>query len=269
MQYIQKSGWGAGGYDYEWASARSWTSHYNVLRNANHVINRSKEMEMEFQQGVAYVIRAFKFGFIADSWGPAPYTKALNAAAGTQEDYFPEYDNEETIYRGIIDELKLANTLLSKPRAQYTGISASSDVLYGGSPEQWRRFANSLMLRYYMRVSEKMPSFAQNGIEEIISNPAEYPIFESNVDDAAMDYIGASRENSWPVSVAFDASRSGFERIQLAAGLRDVLQENNDSRLSVWFNPVRVQIQVSEDYPEGDIVVDGVRYLRPDYIESK
>jgi hypothetical protein len=70
---------------------------------------------MEFQQGVGYVIRAFNFGYIADSWGPAPYAKALNAPAGSQEDYFPPFDSQEDIYKGIIEELKTANTLLSKP----------------------------------------------------------------------------------------------------------------------------------------------------------
>ena len=268
MQYIQKSGWGAGGYDYEWTTAKGWSGRYNVLRNANHLISRSEQMGMEFHQGVGYVVRAWTFGYIADSWGPAPYTYALNATGGDQTDYFPPYDDEETIYRGIIEELKNANTLLSKPRGQYEGISASADVLYNGDPALWRKFANSLMLRYYMRLSDKLPTFAQNGIEEIMGNPSQFPIFTSNSDEAAMNYVGASRENSWPVSVAFDASRSGFERIQMCAGIRDALQEHNDPRMAVWFNPVRVQIQVSEDYPEGDVVVDGVRYLRPDHMAA-
>jgi hypothetical protein len=134
---------------------------------------------------------------------------------------------------------------------------------------KWRKFANSLMLRYYMRLSVKLPAYAKAGIEEILSNPAQYPIFASNADDATMAYVGASRENSWPVAVRFDASESGFDRIQLAAGLRDVLMEYNDPRLGIWFNPVRVQLVVSNEHAEGDIQIGDKRYLREDHMAAQ
>ena len=74
---------------------------------------------MEFQQGLALVLRAWNFAKIADAWGDAPYTAALNAINGEQEDLFPVFDSQETIYRGIIEELKEANTLLSKSKSAY------------------------------------------------------------------------------------------------------------------------------------------------------
>ena len=132
---------------------------------------------MEFQMGVAAVIRAFNFGVIADKWGDAPYTAALNAPNGEQEDLFPVFDSQETIYKGTIEELKAANTLLSKSAGSYKGIDPNVDLLYGGDPAKWRKMANSLMLRYYMRVSTKLPSYAKAGIEEIASNAGQYPIF--------------------------------------------------------------------------------------------
>ena len=89
-------------------------AHYGNLRNAKHLYERAEEEGMEFQQGLAMVIRAFNFGIIADTWGDAPYTAALNAPNGEQEDLFPVFDSQETIYKGIIEELKTASTLLSK-----------------------------------------------------------------------------------------------------------------------------------------------------------
>ena len=268
MQYVQKSGWGNELNKYDWDGAREWTGQYDNLRNAKHLYERSVEEGMEFQQGLALVIRAFNFGYIADSWGDAPYTAALNAANGEQEDLFPVFDSQETIYKGIIEELKQANTLLSKPLGEYTGINPGADVIYNGDPAKWRKLANSLMLRYYMRLSVKLPAYAKAGIEEIVSNPNQYPIFTSNDDDAAMSFIGSSDSDAWPANTTFDASESNFNRIQLCAGFRDVLVGYNDPRIAVWFNKAKVQIKVSTEHAEDDIVVDGVRYLRPEYMAA-
>lgn len=267
MQYIQKSGWSGETNKYDWDSEKSWSTWYANLRNSNHLLTRAEEEGMEFQQGVAIVMRAFNFGYIADSWGDAPYENALNADNGEQEDLFPVFDSQETLYKGIIEELKNANSLLSKDLSEYSGVNSDADLLYAGSPENWQKLANSLMLRYYMRISDKLPSYAKEGIEEIVANPSEYPIFTSNDDDAAMDFPGTSSSDSWPASTEYDASESGFNRIQLCAGFRDVLVDLDDPRLPVWFNKVDIQIKVSTDVEE-DEVIDGVRYLNPTYMEN-
>ena len=270
MQYVQKSGWGNELNKYAWNSDQDWSGNYDILRNAKHLYDRSVEEGMEFHQGLALVVRASVFGMIADVWGDAPYTKALNAPNGAQEDLFPVFDTQETIYKGIIEELKKANTLLSKPASEYKEISASADVLYGGNPGKWRKLANTLMLRYYMRLSVKLPDYAKAGIAEIMSKPNEYPIFSAIDDDATMPFVGSSNADSWYANVTYSGNGgSDFTRIQLCAGFRDVLVGYKDPRLDVWFNPVKTQIQVSTDHPENDIIVGGVRYLRPEYLVEK
>jgi len=218
---------------------------------------------------LALVLRAWNFGHVADCWGDAPYSAALNASAGGQENFFPVYDPQEDIYKGIIAELKEANTLLSKTPDAYVGINAGADIMYKGSPLKWRKMANSLMLRYYMRVSTKLPSYAKAGIEEIISNPGTYPIFTSNDDDATMGYVGSSASDSWPSNLVNDqdATATGFSRIQMAAGFRDVLMDLNDPRIGVWFKKVVIPIKVSDEYGN-DVVIDGIRYLHPDFMAA-
>lgn len=269
MQYVQKSGWGSGLNNFDWISERSWESYYSNLRNIKLLQERSVAEGYEFHEGISLILRAFVFGYIADGWGDAPYTAAVNAPAGEQGDLFPEFDSQETIYQGIIEDLKKANTLLSKSPNDYAGIIADADLIYGGDPVKWRKLANSLMLRYYLRVSSKLSDFSRSGIEEIASNSNTYPVFTSNDDDATMGYIGSSNSDSWPANTTFDSSESGFSRIQLGAGLRDVLVELNDPRIAVWFNKVAVPIKVSGKYaPENDVRADGVRYLTPAYVAA-
>lgn len=267
MQYVQKSGWGSELNKFDWNQERDWNTWYSNLRDARYLYERAEEEGMEFHQGVALIMRAFNFGFIADTWGAAPYTAALNAPNGEQEDLFPVFDSQEAIYKGIIEELKTANTLLSKSLGEYEGISSEADLIYNGDPKKWQKMANSLRLRYYMRLSAKLPDFAKAGIEEIMGNTATYPIFTSVEDDATMAFVGSSSEDSWPAAVAFDASESNFDRIQLAAGFRDVLVELDDPRIGVWFNKVRIPIKVSDQYGD-DEIVDGVRYISPDYMAA-
>ena len=269
MQYVQKSGWGDGLNKYNWTGERGWSGQFNNLRDANHLRDRAEEEGMEFQQGLAIVMRAFNYIYIADSWGDAPFTDALNGISGEQENLFPEFDSQELIYTSIIDELKVANTLLSKPAGTYKGIDSSVDLIYGGDPAKWRKMANSLMLRYYMRLSTKLPSYAQAGIEDIVGSPGTYPIFISEDDDATMGFEGTYDTDAWPASTAFDASESNFNRVQLCAGFRDVLVEYNDPRLAVWFDPAVTKITVSTaQAPEEDIIVDGVRYILPSYMAA-
>ncbi|MEA3479212.1 MAG: SusD/RagB family nutrient-binding outer membrane lipoprotein, partial [Bacteroidota bacterium] len=265
MQYIQFSGWGSSRNKYDWVGEAGWGGTFGNLRNIQHMYDRSVEEGMEFHQGVALVLRAFNFAYIADWWGDAPYTEALKGSEGEQENLFPVFDTQETIYRGIIEELKTANTLLSKSVGEYKGINADADVIYGGDPEKWRKMANSLMLRYYMRVSSKLSDYAKTGIEEIIDNSLTYPIFASNDDDATMGYPGTSGDDAWPNAIAFDATESDFNRVQLCAGFRDVLIERNDPRIDVWFDKAVIPIKVSTaQSPAADIIVDGIRYIHPD-----
>lgn len=270
MQYVQKSGWSSGLNNFDWISESSWSGYYNNLRNIQHLYDRSEQEGMEFQQGLAKVLMAFNFGLITDGWGDAPYTAALNAANGEQTDLFPAFDTQETIYKGIIEDLKMANDLLSKSNDAYTGINKDADLIYNGNPLKWRKFANSLALRYYMRVSTKLPEYAKAGIEQIMNDQTRYPVFSSNDDDATMAFIGSSGSDSWPANTTFDNSQSNFSRIQLGAGFRDVLVGLKDPRIAVWFNKVKVPIKISTKYaPENDIKVDDVRYLLPTFVESQ
>ncbi|MFP3472493.1 SusD/RagB family nutrient-binding outer membrane lipoprotein, partial [Micrococcus sp. SIMBA_144] len=81
---------------------------------------------------------------------------------------------QESIYRGILDELEMANQLLSKPQSAYNSSVESADVYFNGDPSKWQKMANSLRLRFYMRLSEKLPDFAKQGIETILADPATY-----------------------------------------------------------------------------------------------
>lgn len=171
MQHTQYDGWSGGHNDYDWDNQdQSWRGYYGILRNIYEFYNKAVDGEYEFHQGVALIMKAYTFGYITDLWGDAPYTDAIKAEDGPG--YFkPAYDAQKDIYLAILDDLETANTLLSKGSSAYSDISSTQDILYKGDVSKWRKFANSLALRYYMRLSAKEPGIAEDGIRKITSDP--------------------------------------------------------------------------------------------------
>ena len=267
VQHTQKDAWFNGHNDYDWGGDQSWTGYYDQLRNNDLVYQRAVALNMEFQQGVALVMKSMLFGLITDLWGDAPYTNALKGEQGGADNIAPKYDDQQTIYTGILADLDKASTLLSKPKAAYSSILESADLYYGGDPTKWQRLANSLKLRYLMRISAKLPDVAKAGIEKIVANPAQYPIIDDASADATMAFVGNNSGDAWPSNAVFDVSGSNYRRIKMSSTLLKPMQATNDPRLAVWAKKVEIPLKVDATLPAGtDKIINGVRNLSPDKV---
>ena len=267
MQHTQKNGWAGGHNNYDWAN-QSWEGYYNILRDNNVMYERAVALDFPFHQGVALVMRAVNFGMVTDLWGDAPYSKALNAEAGGNENLLPAFDAQDAIYQGILADLEQANTLLTIDKSAVDDENIyDTDVIYGGDPQQWQMLANSLRMRYYLRISSKDAATAQAGTEAIVSNSDQYPLITSPENDATMSYIGDSQADSWPSNSVFDLGGSQYTRIEMCETLVDQLQTLNDPRIAVWAEKVEIPLVVDETLdPETNTIIDGVRYIHPSQI---
>ncbi|MGV3557055.1 SusD/RagB family nutrient-binding outer membrane lipoprotein [Larkinella arboricola] len=270
MQHTQKDGWSGAHNDYEWGGSQSWSEYYDILRNNQYVYDRAVALNFELHQGIALVMKSMLFGLVTDLWGDAPYSQALKGELGGAENTFPVFDTQEAIYTGILADLEKANTLLSKAKSAYNSNAESADVYYKGDPAKWRKLANSLALRYYMRISSKKPDVAKAGIEKIVANAAQYPIITASADDAAMPFAGNSNADSWPANTTYDATESNYRRLKMADTFVKALLAINDPRLAVWANKVQIPLVVDATLPaKTDKIVDGKRYLSPDQVAGK
>jgi hypothetical protein len=231
-QHMQEDGWYTGYNHYVW-TPENWGNWYGALRTNQLIIERSEALGWKFHQGIGLTMRAFIFGTITDLWGDAPYTEALKGGLGASPVTHPKYDSQETIYLGIIEDLKKASALFAERNT--TGLTATYDVYYGGNAEKWHRFTNTLLLRYYMRLSEKLPQVARQGIESVYQSGV---FIQSAADDAKHGWLGTDANNSWPTAGGFTSDDSGFRRRKPCSTLLDVLLVNNDPRTKVWFQPV-------------------------------
>ena len=234
VQHTQKDGWFGGHNQYDW-TPNDWSGYYNLLRNNDFLYKRAVALDFKFHQGVALTMKAFLFGNVTDLWGDAPYTDALKGDI-SNDFILPKYDSQEVIYKGIIEDLKTASALFASKDA--TGYLTGYDVYYAGDPAKWQKFANSLLLRYYMRISAKLPDVAKAGIESIYSSGI---YIKAASEDAVMDYVGGTSGNSWPGAAEFEADPSEYRRRKPGKLLMDKLLSVEDPRMTVWFAPVYVR----------------------------
>lgn len=229
MQHIQHDGWFGSYNQYQWGPA-DWNGYYDMLRN-NEFLQKS---DSPFHKAVALTMKSHIFGMITDLWGDAPYVEALQGSKGILK---PEFDSQEVIYKGILEDLKAAAAIFAT--GDNSGYLTGYDTYYGGDTHKWHQFANSLLLRYSMRLSDKLPDLAKAGIEQVyqsgiyITDPA---------DDASISFVGTVSSNSWPFNYQVDQTgQSEFRRKKPGQTLVSQLMATQDPRLEVWFAPVHVQ----------------------------
>jgi hypothetical protein len=104
------------------------------------------------QIALAKVMQSWAFMSMTDFWGDIPYSEALQGVANLN----PKYDEQEQIYRGIVATLVEAGDMISSGDAGVEG-----DIIFNGDMALVRKFANSLILRAGIRVSDASPSLGE------------------------------------------------------------------------------------------------------------
>src|SRR5690606_15561931 len=125
----------------------------------------------------------------------------------------------------------------------------------------WQKLANSLRLRYLMRISNK------KDVSSEFAQVSQQPILSSNDDNAYMNYTGSNDVTAWPNNAEIDDSGSKYRQTTPAGHLAETKRERNDPRMDIWFTRVEIPTQPSTTIPNNTIV-DGIRYFHPDTIEA-
>ncbi|MEN0055648.1 MAG: SusD/RagB family nutrient-binding outer membrane lipoprotein [Mucilaginibacter sp.] len=251
MQQTQEDGWSGGYNDFGWQSSShdgTWKSLYQNLSDSKEMMRKANEANNDFFRAASLIMTAYNFGHIADFWGDAPYSEALRNDDGIMN---PKYDAQFNIYKGILDDLEQANALLSKAPGSYNTINNGQDVLYSGDITKWRRFANSLSIRYNLRLSAKDQSFARDNITRILGAPDKYPLITAAADEAAFAYTGNNPSSSWPTNIVGNTDLSSeYHRRKMCSTLVEEMRKHNDPRLGVWANKVETPLHLDESKPE-------------------
>ena len=162
--------------------AYPWNRYYQIsIKNLVDAIHRTGDMPNT--NAALRIHRAYMMAVLSDIYGDIPCTEAgMSFIDGNAT---PKYDTQEEVYDFIFSELKACAAQLG------TGTDAiSGDVTsLGGDPEAWKRYANTLRLRYAMRISDVAPERARTEFESALN--ADGGIISSADEDAYIKYIDA------------------------------------------------------------------------------
>ncbi len=97
---------------------------------------------------IAKIQKAFYMQYMVDLYGDVPYSEAFKET----ENITPKYDDDVTVYQGLVQELNDAIGLINTSNPGLA-VKASSDPIFKGDMSKWKRFANTILLRFAVRMS--------------------------------------------------------------------------------------------------------------------
>jgi len=213
--------------DYSW-TAGSFDS-YNVLRQVMQMDSLAVESGQSQYRGLTKFFRALLFSQMTEVFGDIPYSQALNAVSGN---FKPEYDSQETIYRGLLNELEEANALLDNSKGKING-----DIIYNGEASQWKKLVNAFRLRLLIHLSKKEANTNLNiksQFQSIITDAAKYPLFTGNGDNAQLVFNASATDNYYPDFGYLSLATA----VSMEKGFIKILKDRKDPRLFAFAEPV-------------------------------
>ena len=208
-----------------------WDQYYSVgIKNLVDAIANSSELPN--LNAALRIHRVYLMSVLTDTYGDVPCKEAgLGYIEGKSN---PVYDTQEDIYNFFFEELAACIAQLGTGSDRISGdvTSMSGDIT------RWKKYANSLRMRFAMRVSDVNPVLAQVEFEKAIADEAGYIAAAS--EDAYVKYIDGpftlydgSRELDFRVNAlgeilyGQDATSPSF----VCSTFFNMMQDNNDPRL--------------------------------------
>ncbi|QLG45224.1 SusD/RagB family nutrient-binding outer membrane lipoprotein [Costertonia aggregata] len=203
-----------------------WPIFYKNLRDNEIILNLSQETPaFAVYEGPARILKAYMAAALTDLFGDVPYSEAFKGDSGTVT---PVYDTQESIYMGedgILDNLEKGIGAIEN----YEGtITLEGDILFSGDLDGWLKFANSLRIKYLMRISDKMDVAPQ--LQAIVT---EANFIDENSENAAFDFTDGEPNN-------FRLARlrvGDFNNFVLSETMEDILTALEDNRIATLFRP--------------------------------
>ena len=237
---------------YNWATPSNWSANqdfarYNitanffsdifensytgVLKNLTYVENYTDPtgvIDYSNYKGISTILKAYQYQLLVDLYGDVPYTEANLRRENTT----PAYDKAEDIYKDNIKKLTEVVTMLSNA-PENAENPAAQDVIFKGDMIKWQQFANTLKLRYLLRLSNTgQDTFIKQGIQEILSNGKGFITSTVSVNPGYADNVGKLSPFYGYFRNASTHSETDRGDYTVATDYTiDVLKKNNDPRL--------------------------------------
>jgi len=210
-------------YDRNYLSSLWSNTFGNDVVNIIDAVERTKDDPLRSNlNAICRIMKVYEFARLTDLYGDMPYSQA--GKAYTQGIIQPEFDKQEDIYNDFFKELTEAVAQLDPAKDAVRG-----DLFYNGNTDAWKKFANSLRLRYAMRLVKVDPEKARTEAQAAFNAG----VFTSNGDLCKLDHQDV--QNTY-TDIRGNAVSAAFTQAEVIPRVQDTfieqLRSTNDPRLS-------------------------------------
>lgn len=204
-----------------------WPVLYLNLRDNEIILSQSRSNpSFAVYEGPALILKAYMSAALTDIYGDVPYSEALGGKTGNVT---PRYDRQEDIYRatgGILDNLDKGIAAIDN----YQGAQVlGGDILFGQNLQSWKTFANSLKIKYLMRISGKVDVSVPL---QAIYDSGDF--MKTNAQNATFDFTDGP-PNNFRMATLRDGD---FRLFIMSQTSEEILKGLADPRLGTFFRPI-------------------------------
>lgn len=201
------------------------TMYSTVIKNLQELINLVEDDGTKVNTyAVALIWKSYLFHRITDLYGDVPYSEAGNGYR--TQNFYPKYDRQSDIYAGMVSDIEKGLSLLDETKEPVEG-----DVLYGGDITRWKRFGNSLLLRFGMRMEKADPAQSRS----LVTKAVQGGVMQSAGDICMVQHVEGKASTENPLGYVFKSHGllvSGA--IKISRTFMDRLKSTNDPRMQVY-----------------------------------
>jgi len=194
------------------------------LKNYQFVINKARDAQDWNFYLMSEVMRAYTAGLLVDLYDKIPYSEALGGAS----DLNPHFDNGDAIYADLIAGIDSA--LTKDFTASSNSVPGTADLIFAGDMDKWKRFANTMELKLYLRMVNTNATEAQAGIQRLYTNGAEF----LQTDAGVFGFTDAPGQDN-PLFEQNIRQLNTPNNLRASRTFVSWLQENNDPRIVSYF----------------------------------
>lgn len=129
-----------------------FSSSYDNATDYQYVIDNTAAVpSLAYSTAIARIMKAFTFARLVDQYNDVPYSEALKGAAALT----PKYDKAEDIYKDLVAQLTISIKAITTAQAGNVAnaVVSSTDPLFAGKMDLWKKFANTLKLRLLIKMA--------------------------------------------------------------------------------------------------------------------
>ncbi|MFZ4436461.1 MAG: SusD/RagB family nutrient-binding outer membrane lipoprotein [Flavobacterium psychrophilum] len=220
-QFKEIENYTAGTADYNFI----WDGMYDALGDIRNVKRKALAAENWKYYLIATALEVQASQVLTDMYGSIPYKEA-NIKTITS----PRFDTGEEIYGFMIDDL---NDALSRDLSTSKGDApGADDLIYGGNMTSWKKFANTIKLKVYMRqTNSSRAAIADAGIQQMITDGVAF----LDTDASMVQFVDEINQSN-PLYEYVIRRLNVATNLRMSRTMSSFLDVNSDPRKGSYYN---------------------------------